>query len=56
VIGLALPAFTRYRRRPDYPAGEDSADGGDRADVREHPERGSLTGEGLPAIIDAGLA
>ncbi len=30
VIGLALPAFTRYRRPPDYPAGEERPAGEDR--------------------------
>lgn len=44
VIGLALPAFTRYRRRLDYP-GDDLPAGYD------HPAR-----KGQPAAIDAGLA
>jgi hypothetical protein len=62
VIGLALPAFTRYRRQPEYPDGadrldgRDRVDGGDRVDGREHPGGDSLTGEGRPAIVDAGPA
>ena len=44
VIGLALPAFTRYRRRPDYP-GEDLSAGDDHAAGRDRP-----------AAVDAGLA
>ena len=56
VIGLALPAFTRYRRQPDCPDGADRLNGGDRVDGMEHPGGDNLTGEGRPAIVDAGLA
>ena len=62
MIGLVLPAFTRYRRRPDYPDGEGRVDvgecaaGGDRVDWSEYSGGDSHTGEGRPAIVDAGLA
>jgi hypothetical protein len=52
VIGLALPAFTRYRRRPDYPACEDPA-GEDLVD-EDTPEETVLPGRAAPAIVDAG--
>jgi MFS family permease len=49
VIGLALPAFTRYRRRPDY-AGSDLPTGG------ELPAGGDRPAGDRPAGVDAGLA
>jgi len=56
VIGLALPAFTRYRRRPDYPgeglsAGEDLSAGEGLSAGDDH-----AAGRDRPAAVDAGLA
>ena len=50
VIGLALPAFTRYRRRPDY-TGEDLSAG-------EHLSAGDdePVGRDRSAAVEAGLA
>jgi MFS family permease len=39
VIGLALPTFTRYRRPPDYPAGETRPAGEDRPAREGRPAR-----------------
>ncbi|MBO0815064.1 MAG: hypothetical protein J2P30_07945, partial [Actinobacteria bacterium] len=36
VIGLALPAFTRYRRQPDYPAGDGRPAGEARCAGEDH--------------------
>jgi len=45
VIGLALPAFTRYRRPPDYPAGDGECAGEGRSARKDQS-----------ATVDAGLA
>jgi MFS family permease len=57
VIGLALPAFTRYRRQPDYPAGEDRRAREDSPAVKDRPPGEDRNArENRPAAVDAGLA
>src|SRR5262249_46948281 len=61
VIGLALPAFTRYRRQPDYPARNDHAATKGRPARNVHPARqdhlarkAHPAGKDQPATVDAG--
>jgi MFS family permease len=48
VIGLALPAFTRYRRPPDYPVPEDRRAGDDRRAREDQRARGGEPAVGGP--------
>ena len=61
VIGLALPAFTRYRRQPDYPARNDHAATKGRPARKVHPARQDHLArkdhparKDQPASVDAG--